>query len=254
MPIAFQEFAGWWVRWLRLVVPLAVVCCAGCYTPGPILSSSRPNVIVFRGTAGYFPNLAEFEDRLAEEGLCPTVAFPDAHAKVAERVVAARNIGRLNGPLIVVGYSKGAGAALQFSRLMDQRHIDVDKLVLLEVGEESRVPANVRECINIYKPEPWNRFIPYFTGYPVIADSAESVVRNYNVRDYNDGRYEWDSHVTLTANPYIQDLMIDEVLLAVDRSPEHEAPILGEARPSSRLSRQVDGRVSLTEEIPPPAE
>src|SRR5260370_20813144 len=143
MNLPVEKIASVIERWSRVAALLLAVCCAGCCTPGPILSASRPNVIVFRGIAGYFPNLGEFEDKLLEEGICPTVAFPDAHARICERIIAARNTGRLQGPLVVVGYSSGADKAIVFSRSLRVRGITVDKLVLLETTSEYSIPDNV---------------------------------------------------------------------------------------------------------------
>jgi hypothetical protein len=194
--------------------------CAGCCSSGPILSVSQPNVVIFRGLAGYYPTCSEFEEELAEEGVCPTVALPGAYRAVTERIIAARNNGRLQGPLVIVGYSLGADKALLASRRLGARGITVDKLVLLEAGVHGCVPGNVRECINIYKPQPATDFFPWFRGCVVTAESPSTQLLNYNVRDYNDGRYDWDNHFTLPFNPWVRDLMVDEVLSAIDGAPE----------------------------------
>ncbi|MGE5193105.1 MAG: hypothetical protein ACM3U2_11460, partial [Deltaproteobacteria bacterium] len=112
MPFVDQKIAGSIVRWRGLFALLALgTCCAGCCTSGPILSASRPNVVIFRAIGGYFPYISDLEDQLLDEGICPTVAFAEAHRKVTERITAARNMGRLNGPLVIVGYSAGADKA-----------------------------------------------------------------------------------------------------------------------------------------------
>jgi hypothetical protein len=244
MNVPVQETAGAVERWSRLSALLLAAFCAGCCTPGPILSSSQPNVIVFRGAAGYFPDLGEFEDRLLEEGICPTVAYPDAYAAICERIIAARNNGRLQGPLVVVGYSAGADKAILLSRGLRERGITVDKLVLLETPHECSVPGNVNECVNIYKPQQWDSVLPIFSGHPVSAESPATAVSNYNVRDYNDGRYDWDNHFTLTANPYVQDLIIDEVVAGLDPAPQQDELASGNDRDVAKTA----------EEVPPPAD
>jgi hypothetical protein len=243
MNLPVEKIAGAIGRWTRLAALLLAASCAGCCTPGPILSASRPNVIVFRGMAGYFPNLGEFEDKLLEEGICPTVAFPDAHARICERIIAARNTGTLQGPLVIVGYSAGADKAIVLSRSLRERGITVDKLVLLETTRESTVPGNVTECVNIYKPQPWDGVIPVFRGCPVSAASPATIVSNYNVRDYNDGRYDWDNHFTLTTNPYVQDLIIDEVVAGLEAAPKQDGVASGNDQDTAQRA----------EEVPPPA-
>lgn len=246
MQHAFQEFAGSLQHWPRLVLLLLVGCCAGCYTTqGPILSTTQPNVIVFRGKGGYFPQLAEFEESLLEEGACPTVAYPEAHRRIAERVIAARNTGRLQGPLVIVGYSSGADKALSVSRQLAQRGIPVDKLVLLEAPPGGRVSGNVRECVNIYKPQPWSKVFPYFSGSQVMAESSATQLVNYNVREFNDGRYDGDDHFTLTANPFIQDMMIDEVMTAFESVPEQE---------ETAVAGDAGRNQYVTQVVPPPSD
>src|SRR5205823_1592424 len=100
---------------------LLAVFCAGCVSSEPIGSATRPNVFVMRGPAGYFPNLADLEDRLIDEGTCPTVAYPDAEGTIAERIIGGRNRGRLTGPIVIVGYSAGANAAVSLSERLGAR-------------------------------------------------------------------------------------------------------------------------------------
>jgi hypothetical protein len=222
MPSADREFIGPRVLCRRLCALLFLTTCAGCCNAGPIFSASQPNVIVLRAMAGYFPCLSNFEEQLLEDGICPTVAYAGAHQEITERIVAAKNNGRLQGPLVIVGYSAGADKALVVARRLGECGIEVDKLVLVEPSKQGCVPANVRECLNIYKPQLWTEFVPFFRGCIVTAENPSTQLLNYNVRDYNDGRYDWDNHFTLTMNPYLRDFMVDEVLSAVDGVPEQE--------------------------------
>jgi hypothetical protein len=183
--------------------------------------------------AGYFPCLSDLEDQLLEEGVCPTVACAKAHQKITERIIAAKNNGRLEGPLVIVGYSAGADKALLVSRRLGERGIEVDKLILIEPSRKGCVSANVRECINIYKPQLWTEYVPFFRGCQVTAENPSTLLLNYDVRDYNDGRYDWDNHFTLTMNPYVRDLMIDEVLSAIDGVPEQEEMLSEESAGSA---------------------
>jgi hypothetical protein len=64
-----------------------------------------------------------------------------------------------------------------------------------------------------------------------------------NVRDFNDGRYDWDHHFTLTTNPYVRDLMINEVMSAVDaltaRIKSLEAELAATRDPQTELLEEV---------------
>ncbi|MGE5191694.1 MAG: hypothetical protein ACM3U2_04275, partial [Deltaproteobacteria bacterium] len=127
------------------------------------------------------------------------------------------------------------------SRKLGERGITVDKLVLLEASANGRVPGNVRECVNIYKPQPWTEYFPFFRGCTVAADSPVTQLVNYNLREFNDGRYDWDNHFTVTFNPYVRDLMMDEVLSGIEEVPEQDEML-------SALE-EGDG-LSVAEEIP----
>ena len=210
-------------RFLRALVGLGLaISCTGCMGPGPIGSPTRPNVFILRGTVGYFPCISQLEDKLLDEGVCPTVAYPEAYPKLAERIIAGRNMGRFEGPLVLVGYSVGGDKAIDLACLLNERGITVDKLVLLESSGSKTIPYNVRECFNIYKYQPWSEVFPLFRGEPVRPESQATTVVNYNLRDYNDGRFDWDNHFTLSLNPYVQDLIVDEVLATIDADPQDE--------------------------------
>ena len=241
--------------WSRAIGIVAALCSAGCVTPGPIGSECRPNVIVLRGPAGYFPNLADFEDRLIDDGVCPTVAYPEAHEKIAERIVGGRNRGRLTGPIVIVGYSAGANAAITLSERLGERGIDVEKLVLVESSGAKRVPANVHACFNIYKSQPWGEYVSLFAGQPARAASSSTDLVNYDVREYNDGRFDWDNHLTLAANPHVQDLMMDEVLAGLEGGNLGE-PM--ESAPPAEFHMEGDsggaGRAAVFDDVAPPGE
>jgi hypothetical protein len=213
----------------RALVALGLAAsCAGCMMPGPLGSATRPNVFILRGTVGYFPCITQLEDRLLDEGVCPTVAFPDAYRKVAERIIAGRNTGRFESPLVIAGYSNGADRAIDVACLLNERGITVDKLVLLESSGAKSIPCNVRECFNIYKYQVWGEIIPIFRGMPVRPEGPATTVVNYNLRDYNDGRFDWYNHLTVSANPYVQELMVDEVMTAIDPGPSSDDQSAGD--------------------------
>lgn len=248
MIYSLRKSVGAGSAWSQTIGLLLALCCTGCVATGPIGSSTQPNVIVMRGPGGYFPHLAEFEDRLIEEGACPTVAFPEAQGTIAERIIGGRNRGRLTGPIIIVGYSSGANAAVSLSERLGERGIEVDKLVLVEASDSKRVPDNVRACFNIYKSQPWTEYVPVLAGRPIQAASPATELVNYDVREYNDGRFDWDNHLTLAANPHVQDLMIDEVRAAIEPDepvlPNTDIPIEGDSDDGDA------GRASVMKDVP----
>ena len=251
----FTSYADVFVLLTRSMCALLALACTGCFYSGPIGCSNRPNVIIMRGPGGYFPNIGELEVRFLDEGVCPTVAHPDAAPALAERIMGGRNQGRLSGPIVIVGYSSGADAAITLASKLGAKGVEVEKLVLLEASDARRVPPNVHQCVNIYKSQAWDEYVPFFVGYPLQVSNESTEIVNYNLRDYNDGRYDWEHHLSLAGNPHIQDLIVDEVMEAfelevAEASPE-TIPDLFEDDDSEPTGA---GRSARLDPVPLPAE
>lgn len=207
--------------------------CTGCMATGPMGSATRPNVFILRGMAGYHPGIRQLEERLLDDGVCPTVCVPEAHPRLAERIIAGRNRGRFSGPLVLVGYSYGADHAIDVARRLNEKGMTVDKLVLVEASGKMPVPCNVRECFNIFKSQPWAEYLPILRGAAVGAEGPATSIVNYDVRNYNDGRYDWDNHLTMSLNPYVQELIVDEVMATIEAGPSEEDEPSGQVAPGT---------------------
>src|SRR5262249_5535386 len=142
--------------------------------------------------------------------------FPYDCAMLADRIVAARNEGRLASPLVVFGYSTGADHALKVARRLGRQGVTVDKLVLLDPTVARSVPDNVRSCFNLYMGQPSGSTLPWFRGIAVSAESEGTELVNYNCSDVEDGRYTTANHFTLSADPDVQDLLIEEIVSVTD--------------------------------------
>jgi hypothetical protein len=173
-------------------------------------------VFVVRGIAGYWPCLCAFEEALRNEGVRPKAAFAETQRLLADEITAGRDSGRLRGPLVIVGYSTGANSAIGVCRRLAECGITVDKLVLLETSYEEAIPGNVRSCFNIYKSQPHTDWIPIFRGLPLHAASGATELVNYDVRCADSEFFFWENHLTICANPYVHDLMVDQVLDALE--------------------------------------
>lgn len=190
---------------------LLILGGAGCCPLRSIGSPSQPNVFVLRGIIGYWPLIETFEESLCREGIVPTDTVPKAWPWMADKIAEGRESGRLQGPLVIVGYSIGANEAIRACRRLDERGITVDKLVLLETNFHDEIPGNVRSCFNVYKSQPLTNWIPIFRGVPVTAVSSETELVNYDLRCQDADLCLWDNHLTLCANRYIQELMVAQV-------------------------------------------
>ncbi len=63
----------------------------------------------------------------------------------------AKNRGRTR-PIVLVGHSFGADAAITMSAALARKHIPVDLVVIFDATARQPVPANVRHLINFYSP------------------------------------------------------------------------------------------------------
>jgi hypothetical protein len=198
--------------WIGLLLLLAG--SGGCCTP--FGSASRPNVVVLRGIIGYWPFIEPFESSLCAEGICPTTAFAEGYHQVADEIVEGQQSGRWQGPLVIVGYSSGANSAIKLCRDLGGRGVKVDKLVLLETSYDDLVPANVRSCVNIYKSQPATDWIPIFRGIPLCAESAQTELVNRDIHYEPYAHGFLNHHLTICANPAVQQLMLDEVREGID--------------------------------------
>ncbi|MFN0052316.1 MAG: thioesterase domain-containing protein [Planctomycetales bacterium] len=200
------------VRALWGLVLLVMLAANGCCLCGPLGSSREPNVFVLRGVAGYWPGVEAFEEDLCDAGVCPTTAIPEVYPHLADRIAEERESGRLRGPLVLVGYSLGANAAIKIAQRLDERGIDVDKLVLLETTLNDEIPANVHSCFNVYKSQPSTDWIPVFRGIPLETESARTRMYNLDLRCSRQSCWKKEHHLTICANRDIHALLVEEVL------------------------------------------
>lgn len=197
--------------WARTgLLLLMLTGCGGCLAPP--LSCNRPNVFVLEGIAGYWPLCCQFEGALRAEGIHPIMAFAEEYYPLAEFIADQRQCGRLDGPIVVVGYSLGANTAILLADRLKERGVEIDKLVLLEASYKDEVPSNVRDCVNIYKSHPWTDWIPIFRGIPLPAESNSTAMVNCDLRECHPEAGGWHHHLIVCANPNVHRVMVDEVL------------------------------------------
>jgi thioesterase domain-containing protein len=152
-----------------------------------------------------------FEHTLRAEGIHPIMAFAEEYYPLAEFIADERQAGRLDGPIVVMGYSLGANTAILLAERLAERGVELDKLVLLECSYADEVPSNVRECFNIYKSHPWTDWFPLFRGIPLEAESDQTQMVNYDLRDADPATGRWHHHLTACANRRIHEIIVDEI-------------------------------------------
>jgi len=138
----------------------------------------RPEVVVIRGSAGYWPGASAFAMDLSDHGFAPKMILGEFYAAHAPRIANEYHSGMRNGPITIVGYSSGADYACRLCGSLEARGVPVATLVLVESTFGTNVPANVGLCVNMYTSRPATDWIPAFRGIPVQAVSPQTEVIN----------------------------------------------------------------------------
>jgi hypothetical protein len=210
----------------------------------PAGRSPAPNVVIVRGTVGYWPDCESFVARLKGQGAQSTVIRGWEVNRTAERIAQARTSGSQAQPLVLLGYSRGANDAIRLARRLQEHGVAVDTLILMETAAQDSVPANVASCLNVYKSssvaEEW---VPAFRGLPVTVESANTQLVNYNLRFHDEGAEgNVIERFTVCQNAAVQAMIAERVALAL-RSPEvitsgPDAEIAGGPWGDSRSTRR----------------
>lgn len=170
------------------------------------------NVIVVRSTASPWPGCKDFVANLAVQGAPATIIHGWEVPRTADRIVAARQSGAQTGPLVLIGYSRGANDAVRLTRRLQDSGIKVNKLVLMETAVNDSIPANVESCLNIYQSSEVGEWLPAFRGLPVTVESPETQLTNYNLRFHDEGVARTDlNHFTVCRNYTVLGMISEQV-------------------------------------------
>ncbi|HEY3965127.1 MAG TPA: thioesterase domain-containing protein [Planctomycetaceae bacterium] len=179
------------------------------------------NVIVVHSSAGYWPGCKDFVANLAVRGAPATIIHGWEVSRTADRIVAARQSGSQTGPLVLVGYSRGANDAVRLTRRLQDSGIKVNKLVLMETAVNDSIPANVESCLNIYQTSDVTEWLPAFRGLPVTVESPETQLTNYNLRFHDEGIARADlNHFTVCRNYAVLGMISEQVTATFESHAE----------------------------------
>lgn len=141
---------------------------------------------------------------LRSRGIAAEAHDPAHWAAVAERLVAAPPA----GPVVLVGYSMGAGAVTQFAARLGEAGIPVRSAILLEAWNPQPVPANVADAVH-YAVSGYATPISPGPGF-------RGSLRNVDLRTRVPGIENYD-HVALSKLQAVQDLIVGDILRAAGR-------------------------------------
>ncbi|MBI3865714.1 MAG: hypothetical protein HY290_27895 [Planctomycetia bacterium] len=189
--------------------------------PAAKTPSGVSNVIVVHSSAGYWPGCKDFVANLAVRGAPATIIHGWEVNRTADRIVAAREAGTENRPLVLIGYSRGANDAVRLTRRLQESGVKVNKLVLMETAVNQSIPANVESCLNIYQTSDMTEWLPAFRGLPVTVESPDTQLTNYNLRFHDEGVARADlNHFTVCRNYAVLGMISDQVTATLEPRAE----------------------------------
>jgi hypothetical protein len=203
--MAWQIPLGGRVSWLT----------ASVANPEPLPTDAR--VFLLRGSGTVFTfGFGEICTRLRRAGIWTEDLGPAGDSWVFQHVVAEHRAGRLQGPIILVGHSRGARHAVDTARQLEKAGIAVDLLVCLDASLLPKVPGNVRQALNVYMSQP--RLYPADTLRP--APGATARIDNLDLSgpdapDIGHALY----HVNIAADRAVQDLIFERILQVAHATP-----------------------------------
>ena len=208
-----SHFALLWASILISVLPGCTSTRTATAQPAPPIS----NVIVVHSSAGYWPGCKDFAANLAVRGTPATIIHGWEVNRTADRIAAARQSGAQTGPLVLIGYGRGANDALRLTRCLQDSDIKVNKLVLMETAVQDSVPANVESCLNIYQTSDVTEMLSALRGFPVTVESHETQLTNYNLRFHDERIARNDlNHFTVCRNYAVLGMISEQVTAAFE--------------------------------------
>lgn len=171
------------------------------------------NVYLFRGFMGVFSlGMDELNEKLKKKGVKTKLLGHTAWASVVNEIVAeaARNP-KGKYPIVLVGHSLGANAALVLARELGEKGVSVNFVLTIDPTMSQPVTPTVRRYLNIYQAN---------NGLGVALDPSglpPSRLQNYNTWEHKNLTKPEVTHFTLDKNNDVQQQMLDAILKALKR-------------------------------------
>jgi pimeloyl-ACP methyl ester carboxylesterase len=155
----------------------------------------------------------------AELGVQATSLANQEWTKLASFVRTEHESRRWSGPLILVGHSIGADDQVRVAKRLNQGHVPVDLLILIDPTDPPTIPPNVRHCVNIFKSQPVVDYVPVFRGVKVrAAGPTDTLIENIDLRRTKLGfDTEMINHFNIAKIKGVQDMVLTEIAKACPR-------------------------------------
>lgn len=197
-------------RILAFALALFAVLPAWAQTAVATRAKADPvtHVYFIRGFLNVFSTgLDEMSAQLARNGVKSVVHGHLSGSAVRAQLVAERKkTGKLPNPVVIVGHSFGANAALTVSSLLAADGIPVDLVITIDPTVDGPLTANVRRYVNYH-------FAGNNLGVPLTSPKLGKRITNIDMAKRKDIAGAGDDHWTVTANRALQ----KEILTAIRR-------------------------------------
>jgi thioesterase domain-containing protein len=172
----------------------------------------KGEVYTMRGGLGgvFSKGMNHLEDRLQNNYKIPSesTVWYKANA-LSQAIIKQYKEKNKRGPIILVGHSLGANEQIKVAKNLAQANIPVALLITVDAVSPIRVPPNVKQAINIYKPS----FVPMFSGLKLKAVNEKVThIENINVNTLKNAHV---NHFTIDKDQSVQDIMVDNILAAL---------------------------------------
>ena len=199
-----------WNRFVpfRSVLILAVVLMAGLIGTNSARSDDDTHVYMFRGIINVFSlGLDEIAENLRKRGVKVTVLNHLSSSQAYNEILAGGSSRRPGTrPLVLVGHSLGANAALALSKKLAEKNIKVNLVITLDPTASGPLSSNVGRYINYHFGDVGLR------GYSDTPEDLRRRVQNINLNRYEPMGDETTSHFVMTSHNVVQKDIAKSVL------------------------------------------
>ncbi|HWA28732.1 MAG TPA: hypothetical protein VG734_23985 [Lacunisphaera sp.] len=164
---------------------------------------------------GLSPGLDPLAARLRSEGF-DAVVF--RHGQWPEIAATLRQPGWSHRPLILIGHSYGADAAISIAEDLTRHRGQVDLLITLDPCLPPPVPESVKVCRNFYRSNGLRDILPVFRGVAVRPTAGARVdLANFDLHGDRRDLLEADTdHFKITSNTRVNEAILREVRAACE--------------------------------------
>lgn len=176
-------------------------------TSSSFVLQQRGEVHTMRGGLGVFSiGMNQLQVATAKRFKVPSSSSMWYNAgNVSRSIIAYHYKHQSQRPVILVGHSLGANEQIKVARNLGKAGIPVALLVTIDAVSPTRVPANVKHVLNIYKPG----FVPMFSGLKLTAVNPEATqIENLNVNALKGMQV---NHFTIDKDSVLQAMILNRI-------------------------------------------